>query len=108
MNNDLVPLQILSASVVVGTETEGWTLDAEVTEESEPRFFSVEIYFSAPFLSPPVVHLGLTGFDTDQCSSSRLMVVAEQVSEEGFVARIETWRSSRVYSVALNWLAVGM
>jgi hypothetical protein len=54
-----------------------------------------------------VVHLGLTGFDLEQWSSSRLTLSVVTVSELGFVARLTTWRSSRVYSATFQWFAVG-
>lgn len=107
MSTNLLPLTILSASVALGTETEDWTLDAPAGEEDPIRSFAFEIAFATPFSAPPVVHLGLSGFDLDQCSSARITVTAELVSEFGFVARISTWRSSRVYSVEFNWLAIG-
>lgn len=107
MSTDLLPLTILSASVVLGSETDSWKLDAPAGEEDPARSFAFEIAFATPFSAPPVVHLGLSGFDLDQCSSSRITLTAEQVNEFGFVARVSTWRSSRVYSVAFNWMAIG-
>lgn len=107
MNTDLLPLQFLSSSVFVGNETEGWTLDEETSEEAGERSFTVAIEFSTPFTTTPVVHLGLTGFDVDQASSARLRLHAVDVSPFGFTGRITTWRSTRVYSVEFQWLAVG-
>ncbi|HQW27754.1 MAG: H-type lectin domain-containing protein [Verrucomicrobiales bacterium] len=107
MNDDYLPWKILSATVVVGTETENWNLAIPADEEDSARCFTLEIYFATPFTTPPVVHLGLTGFDIDQCSSGRIKVVTEAVTTDGFLAKISTWRSSRVYSVEFNWLAVG-
>ena len=107
MNLDYLPWNILSATVVVGTETEDWNLAIPADEEDPVRCFSLEVYFANPFKTPPVVHLGLTGFDIDQCSSGRIKVVAEAVTTDGFLAKISTWRSSRVYSVEFNWLAIG-
>ncbi len=69
--------------------------------------FHFTIYFAAPFDSPPVVHLGLTGFDLDQRDSNRLILRATQITTTGFVAEISTWRETRVYSVAFSWLALG-
>lgn len=107
MNNDYLPWNVLSANVAVGTDTENWNLDTPALEEDPVRSFTLDISFASPFKTPPVVHLGMTGFDIDQCSSARVTVVAEAVTTEGFLAKISTWRSSRVYSVEFNWLAVG-
>jgi hypothetical protein len=107
MSYDLLPLTILSAGIAVGTETEGWTLAEPAAEDAEARVFLFEVFFSSAFPTPPVVHLGLTGFDIDKCSSARISLTAEAITCEGFTARISTWRSSRVYSVEFNWMAVG-
>ena len=47
------------------------------------------------------------GFDIDQRDTSRLTLVAVEITETGFVAEIATWRETRVYSVAFSWLALG-
>ncbi len=98
----------LSASVQVGARTEGWTLATSPDENhDQPRVFRFAIYFGAPFDAPPVVHLGLTGFDLDQRDASRLTLIATEITGTGFIAEIATWRETRIYSVAFNWLALG-
>jgi hypothetical protein len=102
------PWKSLSATVHVGTLTDGWTLATPPTEyRDEARIFRFAVYFSASFDAPPVVHLGLTGFDIDQRDTSRLTLNATEITETGFVAEIATWRETRVYSVAFSWLAIG-
>jgi hypothetical protein len=108
MNSPLQPWKSLSASLQVGVLTEGWNLatpPAESTEES--RVFRFTVYFSQPFESSPVVHLGLTGFDLDQRDSNRLSLRVAEITPAGFVAEISTWRDTRVYSVEFSWLALG-
>ena len=107
MNPEYLPWNLLAATIAVGIETEGWNLAEGVAEDGPLRSFHVPVSFAAPFIAPPVVHLGLTGFDIDQRSSSRISLSAESITAEGFVANISTWRSSRVYSVTFQWLAVG-
>ncbi len=107
MNSDLLPWKVLADEVALGIESTGWNLSEYSEDESPERNFTMEISFSSPFLSPPVMQLGLTGFDIDQCSSSRILLTAESVTSNGFVAKLSTWRSSRVYSVAFQWLAIG-
>ena len=97
----------LSATVQVGTLTEGWTLATPQTDaHDEIRVLRFAVYFSAPFDAPPVVHLGLTGFDLDQRDASRLTLNATEITNTGFIAEIATWRETRVYSVAFSWLAL--
>ena len=98
----------LSATVQVGTLTEGWTLATPATETHDQiRVLRFAVFFSAPFDAPPVVHLGLTGFDLDQRDASRLTLTATEITGTGFIAEIATWRETRVYSVAFSWLALG-
>lgn len=100
------PWQVLSSSSGVGVLTEGWVLD-KPNPGGEPRLFAEEITFASPFSSPPVVHIGLTGFDMDQRDSARITLKAEDITPTGFKAVIATWDDTRVFSVEFNWLAIG-
>ena len=98
----------LSATVQVGTLTDGWPLATPASEAHDQiRVLRFAVYFSTPFDVPPVVHLGLTGFDLDQRDASRLALTATEITGTGFIAEIATWRETRVYSVAFSWLALG-
>lgn len=101
------PWNVLSAQVSVGVLTEGWRLDVVDPHEDGSRCFKVEVFFATPFLSPPVVQLGLTGFDIDQRDSGRVRLTAENITSDGFLATISTWADSRVYAVDFQWLAIG-
>ena len=102
------PWKSLSASVQLGTVTEGWNLATPPAAGSlEPRVFRFTVYFGTPFASAPVVHLGLTGFDFDQRHSNRVTLTPVDITNESFVAEVATWRDTRVYSVAFSWLALG-
>ncbi|MCC6881053.1 MAG: H-type lectin domain-containing protein [Verrucomicrobiales bacterium] len=107
MNPDYLPWKILSATVGVGVLTDGWNLAAASEEDGETRSFVTAVTFASPFLSVPVLHVGLTGFDVDHVSSARLSLVPEDISPHGFQLRITTWRSSRIYSVEFSWMAMG-
>jgi hypothetical protein len=101
------PWKVLSAHVGVGVLTEGWRLDVADPREEGARCHQVEVYFDSPFLSPPVVQLGLTGFDMDQRDSARLTLKAESITSMGFLATVGTWADSRVFAVEFQWLAIG-
>jgi hypothetical protein len=108
MNSTVQPWKTLSASLQIGILTEGWTLASPPTDTTEgARVFRYNVFFAAPFDAPPVVHLGLTGFDMDQRDSNRLGLRATEISTAGFVAEVSTWRDTRVYSVEFSWLALG-
>lgn len=108
MTSQLLPWKTLSETASVGTLVDGWNL-AAVSESGpdEPRTFSLPVTFSIPFVSAPVVSLGLAGFDIDQRDSARINLQATNITATGFTALISTWRDTRVYSVALSWLAIG-
>ncbi len=109
MNSPLQPWKGLSATLQAGALTEGWTLHQPPAKgsEDEERVFRSSIYFSIPFEAPPIVHLGITGFDFDQRDSARVITRVVEITASGFVAEIVTWRETRVYSVELSWLALG-
>ena len=101
------PWNVLSSQVALSTSTEGWRLDVVEPTEDSFRSNQVEVWFATPFLSPPVVQLGLTGFDLDQRDSPRLTLKAENITSTGFLATITTWADTRVYAVEFQWLAIG-
>jgi hypothetical protein len=102
------PWKSLSASLQLGVLTEGWNLASPATDTSgDARVFRFTVYFAAPFDAPPVVHLGLTGFDFDQRDSNRLALRAVEITPAAFVVEVSTWRETRVYSVEFSWLALG-
>jgi hypothetical protein len=104
------PWKVLSAQVSVGVLTEGWRLNViDQAEGDAPRFcnFMVPVSFDSPFSSPPVVQLGLTGFDIDQRDSARLTLKAENITTSGFETTITTWADTRVYGVEFQWFAIG-
>jgi hypothetical protein len=106
--NFMQPWKSLSAAVQIGVLTEGWTLASPPADsDEEVRVFRFQVFFAEPFVNPPIVHLGLTGFDMDQRDSNRLTLNATDISTTGFVAEVSTWRETRIYSVAFSWLALG-
>lgn len=107
MNSSPVPWKVLSANVGVGILTEGWTLDVVYPDSMDARHFVGEVVFDSPFAAPPVVHLGLTGFDVDRRASARLSIKAQKITKLGFQAVITTWDATRVFSVEFEWLAIG-
>lgn len=102
------PWKGLSSSLQIGALTEGWNLaEPPADGADENRVFQYPVFFSVPFDAPPVVHLGLTGFDLDQRDGDRLSLRATSITTEGFIVEVGTWRETRVYSVEFSWLALG-
>lgn len=102
-----LPWKVLSSRVAVSVLMEGWSLASLWPDTEEIRTFTVDVVFDSPFLSVPVVQLGLTGFDIDQRDSARLTLKAECITETGFQAILSTWSSTRVYGAEFNWIAIG-
>ena len=108
MIDSLQPWRTLSATVHVGTLTDGWLLaDHAGGSQDAARTFVVDVPFAAAFVSAPVVHVGLTGFDVDKWHTARLSLRIIEITPEGFRAEIVTWADTRVYGVEFNWLAIG-
>jgi hypothetical protein len=107
MNPDYTPWKILSATAYAGVLTNGWNLADPPESPESCRQFTLSVPFASPFAAPPVVHAGLSGFDLDQGSSSRLSVAVTSIDASGFDIVLTTWRDSLVYSAEISWLAVG-
>jgi hypothetical protein len=104
----MLPWKSLAASLQVGVLTSGWNLAEPPQDGAEDaRVFRYTVHFANAFEAPPVVHLGLTGFDIDQRDSGRLSLRATEITNTSFVAEISSWRDTRVYSADFSWLAVG-
>ena len=107
-NSGLVPFKVCSSVVSLDQNLPGWTL-AEIDADSstEPRRFEHYVQFDSPFGNVPLVHAGITGFDVDNCDTSRLSIDVEDVSSFGFRLVVQTWRHTRVYKAEVSWFALG-
>ena len=107
-NGKLQPLKTLSSVLKLDQSAEDWNLNTTAdAEEDGRREYLASVSFVAPFNTVPVVHLGLTGFDIDNGESARITVVPMNITANGFTVKVETWARTRVYSVDINWLAIG-
>lgn len=65
------------------------------------------VKFREPFLTPPVVMVGLSMWDTDSANNQRADICAEVITEEGFHIVFRTWGDSRIARVRADWTAFG-
>lgn len=72
-----------------------------------PREARKPVTFQAPFLTAPVVHVGLGMWDSDGKSNQRMDLSAEAVLATGFDLVFRTWGDSRVARVRADWIAIG-
>lgn len=108
MSGIITPWKSTASTLCVGILTDGWTLDqVDPVNPDSSRSFRTEVFFSEPFVSAPVVHCSLSGFDIDQRDSARISTIVSNVTTTSFILDIVTWRDTRVYGVEVSWLAIG-
>jgi hypothetical protein len=103
--SSIAPLNFLSATLVLDTSLEGWTL-LDPSKDGV-RAFRYEVVFSRPFLTFPVVHVGIVGLDVSNSDNLRVRVRALGITANGFTLQAETWLNTKIWSVETSWLAIG-
>lgn len=63
--------------------------------------------FAQPFLEPPVVMVGVSMWDIDRKTNSRLDISADAISAEGFEIVFRTWGDTRIARIRADWTAIG-
>jgi len=101
------PLTILAGTLELTHESPRWTL-AQVAESDGRRSVEGKITFERAFLSAPVVHVGLAGFDISNDAAARIALRTIDITANGFLVQVETWVNTRVWSVTVNWVALGV
>lgn len=66
-----------------------------------------KILFKEPFRNLPSVQVGLSMWDFDHNTNTRMDVFADSVSETGFEIVFKTWSDTRIARVRANWMAIG-
>lgn len=77
-----------------------WTGEGKRASESFVKF-------AEPYREPPVVHVSLSMWDTDQKSNQRADISAKSISNEGFTLLFQTWGDSRIARIRADWMAIG-
>ncbi len=72
-----------------------------------PRQARVPVSFTEPFVAAPAVQVALGMWDISNGSNARAEVVAEKITETGFVIVFRTWGDTRVARVRVGWTAIG-
>lgn len=101
----VLPLRIAASVARLESALPGWSLLEPGVDRS--RSFTTTVHFDQPFAQPPVVHAGLAGFDIENGDAARLTLKVAAVRPDGFDILLETWFETKVWSVAVSWLAVG-
>ncbi len=106
MHHAVQPFSFLAGREVLDADSAGWHLDQLPVDEGD-RSIRTRVMFSTPFANPPLVQLGLTGFDISNQDAARLTASVANVTPEGFDIVIGTWLNTRLWKVELGWLALG-
>jgi hypothetical protein len=93
----------LAGTEVMDSQRAGWVFD----QGDGDRSFRQYVAFQRSFRNPPLVHLGIAGFDIANQDAARLTATVANVTAEGFEIVLSTWLHTRVWRVDVNWLALG-
>jgi hypothetical protein len=63
--------------------------------------------FQDPFLSVPAVTVGISMWDIDRKTNSRVDIAAENVSAQGFEIVFRTWGDTHIARIRADWMAIG-
>jgi hypothetical protein len=63
--------------------------------------------FNQPFVEEPVVMTGISMWDIDHKTNSRIDISAENVTPKGFEIVFRTWGDTRVARIRADWTAFG-
>jgi hypothetical protein len=107
MTSAVLPLSFAAGAVRFDDSRPGWALLERVPDGDGVRTFTGRVTFDRSFQAPPVVQIGITGFDIDNGDNARLKVGILDVDGDGFAVELRTWWNSRLWSVDLNWIAIG-
>ena len=81
--------------------------DGAMWTGSGPREVRQHQNFKDAFLAPPVVTVGISMWDMDHKTNSRVDILAENVTATGFEIVFRTWGDTRVARVRADWMALG-
>ncbi|MFI0396060.1 H-type lectin domain-containing protein [Paracoccus jiaweipingae] len=81
--------------------------DGPMWAGSGPRLVRRTVVFPTAFLSPPIVHVGVSMWDSAGDCNQRGDLSVEQVTAQGFDLLFSTWGDSRVARIRVDWLAIG-
>ncbi|MCB5408963.1 H-type lectin domain-containing protein [Pseudogemmobacter faecipullorum] len=72
-----------------------------------PREVRSRVSFPQPFQAPPAVMAGLSMWDLDHRTNSRIDLSTAAVTAEGFDLVFRTWGDSRIARIRASWTAIG-
>ncbi len=81
--------------------------DGAMWTGSGPREVRQIQAFQEDFADAPVVTVGVSMWDIDHKTNSRVDITAENVTAQGFEIVFRTWSDTRIARIRADWLAIG-
>lgn len=81
--------------------------DGAMWTGSGPREVRQSQIFREPFQTVPVVTVGISMWDIDHKTNSRVDITAEDVTTQGFDIVFRTWSDTRIARIRADWMAIG-
>jgi hypothetical protein len=81
--------------------------DGAMWTGSGPREVRQREVFSEAFVDAPVVSVGISMWDIDHMTNSRVDISAEKVTSDGFEIVLRTWADTRIARIRADWVAIG-
>ncbi len=72
-----------------------------------PREVRHQQSFKEAFVEPPLVTVGISMWDIDHQTNSRVDIAAESVTAKGFEIVFRTWANTRIARIRADWMAIG-
>ena len=87
---------------VLGAAGGVWPLD---NGQGDRTFRTPDIAFPVQFAQPPHVSLSIAGIDASAQANLRIRLTAEDVQQDEFNIRVNTWADTQIYSLVVAWVA---
>lgn len=81
--------------------------DGAMWTGSGPREVRQRETFKEAFVEAPAVTVGISMWDMDHRTNSRVDIQAENISTNGFEIVFRTWADTRVARIRADWMAIG-
>lgn len=81
--------------------------DGAMWTGSGPREVRQSETFKEAFLEPPAVTVGISMWDINHKTNSRIDVSAENVTAKGFEIVFRTWADTRIARIRADWMVIG-
>lgn len=81
--------------------------DGEMWTGNGPREYSKFVRFKQSFLSPPLVHVGISMWDMSNRANARADLQTAYIKLNGFKVVFRTWGDSKIARIRVGWMAMG-